>query len=126
MTYKLGYIKESHERAKRQLREYVMFENIQIYIKDKVSNGIDVRAVLDRITSSIPSHLLREIDSIYVGMFENFKQLDTNAMYKDGAIYVSNEQDDEQDMVDDIVHEIAHSLENPYGYIIYLWTQSIA
>ena len=119
MTYKLGYIKESHERAKRQLREYVMFEDIQIYIKDKVSNGIDVRAVLDRITSSIPSHLLREIDSIYVGMFENFKQLDTNAMYKDGAIYVSNEQDDEQDMVDDIVHEIAHSLENPYGYIIY-------
>ena len=37
----------------------------------------------------------------------------------DGAIYVSNKQDNEQDLKDDIIHEIAHSLEEPYGYNIY-------
>ena len=40
-------------------------------------------------------------------------------MYKDGAIYISNDQDNPEDMLDDIVHEIAHSLETPYGGIIY-------
>ena len=51
--------------------------------------------------------------------FEEFEDRDINAMFKDGAIYVSNEQDDVEDMVDDIVHEIAHSLETPYGGLIY-------
>jgi len=40
-------------------------------------------------------------------------------MFKDGAIYVSSDQDNEEDILDDLVHEIAHSLETPYGGIIY-------
>ena len=39
--------------------------------------------------------------------------------YKDGALYISNDQDDENDMVDDIVHEIAHACEEQYGEYIY-------
>ena len=52
-------------------------------------------------------------------MFDQFKEMETNAMYKNGAIYVSNIQDDAQDFIDDIIHEIAHSLEEPYGYELY-------
>ena len=96
-----------------------MKEGIQVFIKDKISNGIQLKDVLDVINSYIPSHLLGEIDSIYVGMFADFEKKETNAAYKDGAIYVSNEQDSEQDLIDDLVHEIAHSLEQPYGHIIY-------
>ena len=41
-----------------------------------------------------------------------------NAFYEDGAIYVTNEQDDEMDMIDDIIHEIAHAVEvNNQQYI---------
>ena len=49
-------------------------------------------------------HLLTYlIDSIIVGELEVFKEKHFNAMYKDGAIYVSNIQDDNEDMIDDIV-----------------------
>jgi len=118
-NYKVGYLQESLQRSKSQQKEYHMVNNIQLYIKDPVSEEIDIKQVLDYVVSSVPVHLMKEVDSIFIGMFEEFQKKSTNAMYKDGAIYVSNEQDDHMDMVDDIVHEIAHSLENPHGYILY-------
>jgi len=92
---------------------------VQVYIKDPLTNGVNIRNILDKINISIPPHLTTEIDSIYVGIFDDFEEKETNAAYKDGAIYVSSEQDDDQDLLDDMVHEIAHSLEIPFGYLIY-------
>jgi len=117
--YNTDYLSISQKRFENQRREFLMKEGIQVFIKDKITNGINIKNVLDVISSYLPSHLLGEIDSIYVGMFEDFEKKETNAAYKDGAIYLSNQQDDEQDLIDDIVHEIAHSLEQPYGYQIY-------
>ena len=96
-----------------------MNENINLYIKDPLTREVDVRNVMERISSVIPPHLISEIDSIFVGIFEEFEEMETNAMFKDGAIYLTNNQDNEEDMIDDIVHEIAHSLESPQGYLIY-------
>jgi hypothetical protein len=42
-----------------------------------------------------------------------------NALYEDGAIYITNNQTDEMDMIDDIVHELAHSVENNFPDVIY-------
>jgi len=109
----------SQKRFENQRREFLMKEEIQVFIKDKITSGINIKNVLDVINSYIPNTLLREIDSIYVGMFDDFIKKDVNAAYKDGAIYISNNQQNEQDLIDDIVHEIAHSLEQPYGYNIY-------
>ncbi len=109
----------SNKRFQEQQREFLMKEGLQVFIKDKLTNNISLKSVLDTISSYIPSHLFNEIDSVYVGLFDDFEKKDTNAAYKDGAIYISNEQDDEQDLIDDIVHEVAHSLEAPFGYLIY-------
>jgi len=117
--YNDDYLKSSLRLARTQQKEYLMNENIQVYIKDKISNGIKIENILDTINAHLPNHLLREVDSIYVGMFEDFDKREINATFKDGAIYVSNEQEDEQDLIDDIIHEIAHSLESPFGYLIY-------
>ena len=117
--YNLDYLHVSNQRFQKQQREFLMKEGLQVFIKDKISNGISMKSVLDIISSYLPSHLFKEIDSIYVGMFDDFEEKETNAAYKDGAIYISNEQDSEQDLIDDIVHEVAHSLEQPYGHIIY-------
>lgn len=117
--YKLGYLKASTDKAFEQTKEFVMNESVQVYIKDPLTNGVNVRNILDRINISIPSHLTTEIDSIYIGIFDDFEEKETNAAYKDGAIYISSQQDDEQDLLDDMVHEIAHSLEVPFGYLIY-------
>ena len=117
--YKLDYLRNSLRTAASQRSEYTMTESIQIYIKDKFKNRIDFGFVIDRVVSTLPHHLLQEVDTIFVGMFEEFDIRDTNAMYKDGAIYLSSEQDDEADVIDDIIHEVAHSLEVPYGGVIY-------
>lgn len=113
------YLKESLRRSKDQQREYSLGGKINLYIKDPLTREVDVRNVMEKISSTVPPHLLGEIDAIFVGMFDEFEEMQTNAMFKDGAIYLSNDQDNEQDMVDDIIHEIAHSIELPYGHIIY-------
>ena len=113
------FISESAKMAITNQNEYSLNENIQIYIKDKITSDIDFMDIMKRVDSVVPMHLMSEVDSIFVGIFEEFEDRDINAMFKDGAIYVSNEQDDVEDMVDDIVHEIAHSLETPYGGLIY-------
>ena len=56
---------------------------------------------------------------VYIGQFEEFKERETNAAYKDGALYITNEQSDEDDMIDDIVHEMAHACEETYHSLIY-------
>jgi hypothetical protein len=117
--YKLDYIKESHNRSLDQRVEYDMGEYIQVFIKDKIESDFDIQSAIHKIYTYIPAHLFSEIDTIYIGMFDQFKEMETNAMYKNGAIYVSNIQDDAQDFIDDIIHEIAHSLEEPYGYELY-------
>ncbi len=117
--YNTDYLHMSNKRFQEQQREFLMKEGLQVFIKDKITNDISLKSVLDTISSYIPSHLFNEIDSIYVGLFDDFEKKETNAAYKDGAIYISNEQEDEQDLIDDVVHEVAHSLEAPYGYLIY-------
>ena len=117
--YNVDYLHISNKRFQEQQREFLMKEGLQVFIKDKLANDISLKSVLDTISSYIPSHLFAEIDSVYVGLFDDFEKKETNAAYKDGAIYISSEQDDEQDLIDDIVHEVAHSLEAPYGYLLY-------
>jgi len=118
-NYIVDYLQESLEKSNTQRKEFYLNENINLYIKDPLTREVDVRNVMEKISSVIPRHLVSEIDSIFVGIFEEFEEMETNAMFKDGAIYVTNDQDNEEDMIDDIVHEIAHSLESPQGYLIY-------
>jgi len=97
---------------------YTLFD-IPIYFKDKFVNSIDMSYVIDQLEERLPAQFFYGIDTIFVGEFEDFKDKNTNAKLQDGAIYVSNEQDDEEDMVDDIAHEVAHNVENLHGSTIY-------
>ena len=54
-----------------------------------------------------------------MGWFEEFEERHLTALYRDGALYISNIQDDNDDLYDDLLHETAHSLEAPHGYLIY-------
>ena len=47
------------------------------------------------------------------------KKRQINAFYEDGAIYVTNQQEDEMDMIDDIIHELAHAVERNNDELIY-------
>jgi hypothetical protein len=72
-----------------------------------------------QVASKIPSYLLSGIDIIYVGQFDFLNKREISALYDEGAIYVTNIQEDEQDIIEDIIHEISHSLEERYSDFIY-------
>jgi len=93
--------------------------NFNIIFKNSFDKDIDYKAVLQNLNRILPNGYTELIDVIYVGKFNYFEENDFNALYKDGAMYISNVQDDERDLEDDVVHELAHAVEEKYGYIIY-------
>jgi|TARA_B100000282_G_scaffold117433_1_gene83568 hypothetical protein len=114
----MKWLNESMNRTKK-LKDTYTLHDINIYIKDQLPDHIDMDFVLKYIKIRIPYYLLQGVDMIYVGNFDKLGNDRANAMYMDGAIYLTHEQDDDRDMIDDIIHEIAHSIEEMYGHLIY-------
>ena len=115
----IDYVKQSKQRASSEQKEFYLFNDIFVYIKDALPDHINIVDILETIEKRIPSFLLHDIESIFVGQFDDFAERQTNAFYKDGAIYVTNDQDDNGDMLDDIVHEIAHAVEKTFSTYVY-------
>ena len=113
------YIKNSHVRVLNEQKEFVIFDNIPVYVNEELPNNVDIRLVLSKISETIPVHLTYNINSIQVGHIDNFTKKETNALYKEGTIYVTNYQDNNDDMIDDVVHEIAHAAEELFFREIY-------
>ena len=113
------FITESSSRASAAQKERTIYGDILVFIQDPLSEGIDLRYCLEQIEEAIPRVLVYGLDSIIIGSFPEFAERQINAFYRDGAIYVSNLQDDDDDFIDDIVHEIAHLVEKTYGALIY-------
>ena len=107
MNNKISYIHESHQRS----NVFFFNKDIPIWIKDALSEGVDLNFVLRKIENIIPSYFLRNVYSIRIGTFEELLKRQLNALYHEGIVYISNIQDNNIDMIDDIVHEIAHSVE---------------
>ena len=93
---------------------------INVYNSKDLPENIDIDAVLEDVEERIPSFMLSNIESIYIGDFDSLKDREMNAVYADGAIYIASaELFDDEDLVDDIIHEIAHSLEETYAIDVY-------
>jgi hypothetical protein len=112
------WIIESAKKGRR-LKDVYNLSGVDVYIKDRLPEGIDPDFVFNYISARIPFHLARNIDIIYVGQFPEMKEREINAYYEDGAIYVTNKQDEDIDMIDDIIHELAHAVERNNEEIIY-------
>ena len=93
--------------------------NINVFIKDKLINDIDIDTVFSKIDKLLPDHILELVDVVYLGHFDFLTEKSVNATYMDGAIYTSNIQDNEKDLLDDIIHEFSHASEEKYGQFIY-------
>jgi len=111
----IDYIKESAS----QKNEYNLFGKT-VFIKDPLPENVSLENVFNKVETLIPSFLFYNIDVIYVGDFNIFKEKNVNALYADGAMYIINKQDNDKDMIDDIIHELAHAVEEQYGNEIYI------
>jgi len=107
------------EQARQQVGEYTLFGDIYIFIKDPLPDHINLREILTRVESVVPRPFLYEVESIFIGQFEEFYKMNVNAFFANGAIHVTNQQDTDEDMLDDIMHEIAHAVEIGFALDIY-------
>ena len=93
----------------KKLFEYNL-QNFQVFVKQAPEN-IDVEKTFKKVNLFIPQNIISIIDVVYIGDFSFLNDRNINAMYKDGGVYISNEQDNEKDLIDDFVHELAHAVE---------------
>lgn len=108
-----GYIKN---KKPNQFR----WNGVDIFIqKDFTSKDVSMKDVLAKISKKVPQHLLSGLDAIYVGEFDFLKSRDLDALFRDGAIFLSNDKHSVDDTADDITHEIAHLIEKEQGALIY-------
>ena len=114
----MNWLEESVKRSKK-LRTHYMLKGIDIYVKDQLPQDIDVDFVIKYVAQRLPDHVLSNIEIIYIGHFQDLVDRDVNALWQNGAIYITNKQDNEMDMIDDLIHEIAHSNEKQFEQIIY-------
>jgi len=92
---------------------------IAVYIKDPLANGLDMEKIMQFIERKIPKKFLSEVEMVVVAHLKDFDERNINAMYENGCLYITPDQDDEADLIDDVIHEISHSLEHPYYNEIY-------
>ncbi len=111
-----SFIKKSPQRNKR----YKLFD-VDVFLKDPLTNNIDIEHILSLVEKIFMNDesLINSVDAIYIGQFKEFKEFSFNAMFHQGIIYITNEQDDVMDMLDDIVHEYAHAIEYKHELEIY-------
>ena len=112
------WLNESAKRGKK-LKDMYDMNGVQVFIKDKLPDDIDPDFVFQYINARVPFHLTTGVDIIYIGQFPEMAKRDINAFYEDGAIYITNQQDDEMDMIDDIIHELAHAVEVNNDELVY-------
>lgn len=113
------YIKEGSLKIRKNNDKFIIFRDIPVYVKDPLPDNVDILEVLHNVEEKIPVSLTNGIEGFYIGFFKEFDERDINAMYRDGAIFVTNEQDNNDDMVDDLIHEIAHAVEDLHAQFIY-------
>tara|TARA_R110002020_G_scaffold472564_1_gene700824 strand:- start:2111 stop:2815 length:705 start_codon:yes stop_codon:yes gene_type:complete len=111
-------IKETHKFRSKNATYHRLYE-VEVFVKDPLPENIDLNNVFSFLNRRIPSYMLNLIDVVYIGQFDDFEDRGINAKYADGALYVTNEQENDEDMIDDMVHEVAHALEETYGQDIY-------
>ena len=114
----MSWIKRSIQES-NSLKDHYKLHHINIFIKDKFPKHINFDSCIHLISRMLSPHLLKGVDIIYVGEFGFLDEMDFSALYRDGAIYLSNEFDFEDQIIEDLVHEIAHSNEYLYSDILY-------
>ena len=111
-------IKNSLLNQKILQKEYRLFGKL-LYVQEPFAGDVNVQNVINNIEQNIPPHLFEEVDTIIIGTFDFLDERELEALYEDGAIYISSRIINDRDLLENILHEMAHSLEAPMGHYIY-------
>ena len=113
------YVSSSMRKSLSERKEYSLFNHINVFIKDPLTEDIDLTMIIAKIEKLIPRQLTSEVDTIIIGQFDFLLDREVTALFKDGAIYISNEQRTEEGLLEDLIHEISHAVELTHEQEIY-------
>tara|TARA_Y100000296_G_scaffold68843_1_gene82223 strand:- start:590 stop:1285 length:696 start_codon:yes stop_codon:yes gene_type:complete len=114
-----NYILEHIKERSNNTGIFYLNHDIPVWTEDPLSDSVDLKKVLYKISRLIPSAYLHYVQAVRIGTFDEMVEREVNALYKDGVLYISNMQDNNSDMIDDMVHEIAHAVEEHNRDLIY-------
>jgi hypothetical protein len=72
-------------------QEWYIHGKTLIYIKNFMKLSIDLNYSIQEVERIIPEYLLKDLDDVFIGSFEELKRKNQDILYKDGALYISNE-----------------------------------
>ena len=106
------YITEGVDKARKILKQYDIHGKPFVFV-EPFKSDINLDYIKKTIETLTPDFFFDNVDGFFVGYADEFFKGDReyNAMFKDGAIYLSPDQDNEKDLLDDILHELAHAVE---------------
>ena len=114
----INYIGKSADNITEN-RSYFVYAGLPIYINDPLPDFVNIANVFNQLVEIVPFEMMNAVEMMLIGQFDELKDRELDSMWKDSAIYLTNEQKSESDMLDDIIHEIAHALEDQFAMEIY-------
>ena len=96
--------------------EYYIY-NVPLFLIGNTPPVANIPQFCAEVEEVIPASLCSNLDVVYVGEIPELNG--RNALYSNGAIYMSSTEPTTFDMLENFVHELAHSLETTYGTQIY-------
>jgi hypothetical protein len=99
--------------------KYFHFGGISVVQDDELPEHINMKAIFKTIEKTLPSHFFQKLKGVSIKHHKFFDDRNATAVYKDGILHITNQQDDSNDLIDDICHEIAHHVEELYPVEIY-------
>ena len=97
-------------------RQYYI-HHVPLFVMSETEPGVSIPELAAEVEELLPAQLLQGVDVFYIG---NFKELQgSNAMYADGAIYMTSLEPTTEDMVENVLHEVAHSLADTFSHHVF-------
>jgi hypothetical protein len=117
-----NYLKQSHKRKTENQKEFYL-NDIPVYLLEQLPSHINILEIIQDIKEIIPYEFYSNLEGIYIGSFKELEERSVQAIFKDGAIYLSSYKDDpninHDSILSHIIHEIGHSIEDNYYSELY-------
>ena len=119
MNKTLEYLKNSYNKSYHNPVGEISLAGLRVYVKEPIPEGIDIRSCLSYVFDNMPRQLYSNVQGIQIGQFPFLRKRQAEAVYKDGIIYLSNDQQSEMDIISDVIHEISHAFEEQHSRELY-------
>ena len=106
------------EKIKDTTRNF-QFGNIQVVQNREMPDHIDIFKIFKTLEQRFPQHYFSGLEGVKIDHHDEFEERNITAVYKDGWMHISNQQDSPSGLLNDIIHELAHHIETTHKKFIY-------